>query len=189
MSALLPTNLRPITGFMWCTMHDDIADEASTDPSRCAASTNDREPRNRGTDCHLVTLLRSVGPEGRPVAPRAIEPHTHDDPAQLHIGCPGCIERVRLDQDIAGALHGRVPARRPVDRMHVRLVMYALGLTHAHIDPVDIEFMDEDDLIDDHGWASSGPAGSDDWADWACVFASRCPDAARAYLDLRRGGV
>lgn len=89
------------------------------------------------------------------------------------------------------ALAGHAPRRRPVDRMHVRLVMFALGFSPARIDPVDAEFMDHDpDLtVDDVGWASSGPAGSDDWADWACTFADRCPDAAKAYLELHRGGV
>ena len=186
MSALLPTNLRPITGFMWCTMHDDIADEASTDPSRCAASTNDREPRNRGTDCHLVTLLRALDAiDGRPVAPRVIRPHTHDDPAQPHIGCPGCIERVRLDQDIAAALEGTLPARRPLDRMHVRLVTIAYGFGTG--DEASDCWVADDENFD--RWIVTGPVGSDDWADWACTLAYRCPDAARAYLELRRGGV
>lgn len=28
-------------------------------------------------------------------------PHTHSDPDRLHVGCPGCIQRVEWDQALA----------------------------------------------------------------------------------------
>lgn len=54
--------------------------------------------------------------------------HDHDEPGRLTIGCPGCVERVRLDQDIAAATDGELPKRRPTNDTQIAAVVRAWDL-------------------------------------------------------------
>ena len=56
--------------------------------------------------------------------------HSHDEPQRLHIGCGACIERVKLDQDIAAVSAGEMPNRPPTDNTQIEALMRA-HLDHA----------------------------------------------------------
>lgn len=143
---VVSANLAVVSGFMWCTMHGDIADELSEDPARCAASIYKREARNEGSHCHLVALLHE--PPAVPAVVPSAPTHTHDEPTRLHVGCPGCIERVHLDQDIAAVLEGDEPDRSLVNRMHVRLISFAFDVAAWTCDVDDCDDDEVPNVID-----------------------------------------
>lgn len=45
--------------------------------------------------------------------------HRHFNPGRLTFGCPACVERVKLDQDVAAAAELDIPPRRAFDPKQV----------------------------------------------------------------------
>lgn len=54
--------------------------------------------------------------------------HDHADVDTLTFGCAGCVERVRLDQDVAYARDLEIPKRKPTNDPQIRAVVNAWGL-------------------------------------------------------------
>ena len=216
---LLPVNLAVVDGFEWCTMHDDIADEASDDLPAAQRHSTVASQRNAGTHCHLVRLLRQPAPTepaGRTPTPSLRQQHTHDrhsctsavrdasngststrtspPHATRGLTIPELVEQYRNET------RSRVLRHQPSSPLALRhcgrMKLYIASKSeHGPTWQIAYWLSDEDEDRqyvegqDLDAWISSGPAGSDDWADWSLCFIERCPDAAKAYLELHRGGV
>ena len=64
--------------------------------------------------------------------------HDHNDLGTLTFGCAGCIERVKIDQDVAAVMAGDFPTRPPLTEYQIMSVVnhWHPGPAHCPGDPM-----------------------------------------------------